>query len=137
MLTVLVAMMMQTLSLGPDGPIYCDFPSHDGASKMIYIELEPRPSLKDQPDLFRVAMKLNGKGPLRASAQPITSTQDRDVLIQGRSKQRYTYSLGLRDDGKAALNISKPGASSAEVIKTTRTGDCHGHRLHMQRWLAQ
>lgn len=135
MLTLLVAMMMQTITTGPDGPIYCDFPSTDGTSKLIYVELEARPSLKDQPGLYRVAMKLNGQGPLRASATPITTTQDRDVLIQGRSKRHYTYSLGLRDDGKAALNISKPGASADEVIKTTRVGDCRGHSVHMQRWL--
>lgn len=137
MTTLLVAMIMQTISLNSDGPIHCDFPSHDGASKMIVIQLEPRPSLKDQPGLYRVAMTLNGQGPLRASAQPILSTEDRDILIQGRSKRHYTYSLGLRDDGKAALNISKPGASSDEVIKSTRIGDCHGHKVHMQRWLPQ
>ena len=137
MLTLLVAMIMQTISLGPDGPIHCDFPSTDGASALISVELEPRPSLKDQPGLYRVAMKLNGQGPLRASAKPIASTQDRDVLIQGRTKRHHTYSLGLRDDGKAALNISRPGASADEVIKTTRIGDCHGHKAHIQRWLSQ
>lgn len=135
MLTLLVAMMMQTASLGTDGPIQCDFPSPDGLSKLIYVELEPQPSLKDQLGVYRVAMKLNGQMPLRASAQPINSTQDRDVLIQGRTPQQLTYSLGLRDDGKAALNIATPGASDAEVTKTTRIGDCHGHAAHMQRWL--
>lgn len=137
MLTLLVAMMMQTISLGPDGPIHCDFPSPDGISSLIYVELEPRPSLKDQPDAFRVAMTLNGQGPLRASAKPIASTQDRDVLIQGRTKRHHTYSLGLREDGKAALNISKPGASAEEVVKTTRIGDCHGHSTHLNRWLPE
>ena len=137
MMTLLVAMIMQTATLGTGGPIHCDFPSPDGASKLIYVELEPRPSLQDQPGDFRVAMKLNGEGTLRASAKPIASTQDRDVLIQGRTVRHLTYSLGLRDDGKAALNISTPGASDAEVIKTTRIGDCHGHTVHMQRWLPE
>lgn len=137
MLTLLVAMIMQTISLGDGGPIHCDFPSTDGAPPLIYVKLEPRPSLKDQPGLFRVAMTLNGQGPLRASAKPIATTQDRDVLIQGRTKRLHTYSLGLRDDGKAALNISKPSASPDEVIKTTRVGNCLGHRPHLERWLAQ
>lgn len=137
MLTLLVAMIMQIETLGQSGPIHCDFPSPDGGASMIYVELEPRPSLKDQPGLYRVAMTLNGQGPLHASAKPIVSTLDRDVLIQGRTKRHHTYSLGLRDDGKAALNISKPGASAEEVVKTTRIGDCHGHSVHLQKWLSQ
>lgn len=137
MLTLLVAMMMQTTTIEPDGPIYCDFPSPDGGTQLIYVELEPRPSLKDQPGHYRVAMTLNGQGPLHASATPITTTKDRDVLIQGRTKRQHTYSLGLREDGKAALNIAKPGASAEEVIKTTRIGDCHGHSIHLQKWLSQ
>ncbi|MEP6319447.1 MAG: hypothetical protein ABJ074_03530, partial [Paracoccaceae bacterium] len=69
MLTLLVAMTMQTVTLGQGGPIHCDFPSPDGGSQLIYVELEPRPSLKDQPGEYRVAMTLNGQGPLPASAK--------------------------------------------------------------------
>ena len=116
-------------------PIQCEFPGLDATEKPITVQLEPRPSLKDQPGLFRVIMDLNGRLSLRASAQPILSTEDRDILIRGITKKKSMYSLGIRDDGKAALNIQLRLAGANEVSKSTRVGQCQGMQAHIDRWL--
>lgn len=115
--------------------IKCAFPGEDLAQKPIHVVLEPRPSLKDQPGLFRVMMEMNGRVSLRAMAQPIASTAERDVLIRGRVGTSSTYTVGLRDDGRAAFNMQTRTSEDAEVNKLTRIGECRGFETYIMKWL--
>lgn len=118
-----------------DAPIECRFPGTDAAEKTIRILLEPKPSLKDQPGLYRVIMEMNERVSLRASARPISSTSERDILLHAVTRKKSVYSLGLRDDGRAALNIRKPDPDGGEADKSTRMGHCSNFKEHMDRWL--
>ena len=130
----IVTVLVEAFSTGSP-KIQCDFPGVDAAEKPIRVLLEPRPSLKDQPGLFRVIMDLNGKMSLKAAAQPILSTEDRDILIRGITKKQSMYTIGLRDDGKAALNMQTRPLGGGEARKSTRLGECHGHEAHLEKWL--
>lgn len=113
--------------------IQCEFPGEKLSETAIRVELKPQPSLKDQPGLFRVMMKLNGKASFKASAQPIASTAERDVMFRGKPGSRSIYTVGLRDDGTAAFNMK---TRDADAVKTqTRLGACHGFETHIERWL--
>lgn len=127
------------LSLAIDGavsaaPITCTFPSVDDKQKPIHIVLEPRPSLKDQPGLYRVIMDFDGHLKVRAAAQPILATTDPDILIRGITAKRNMYSIGLRADGTAAFNIQKENEEKL-VDKRTRIGECRGHETYINKWL--
>ena len=117
------------------GPIHCTFPARDVAAQAIEVTLDPRPSLKDQPDLWRVMMEMNGRLSLRASAQPIHTTAERDILIRGVTQKKSTYIIGLRADGTAALNMATRVAGQADPRKELREGVCRGHETHIDRWL--
>lgn len=136
MLNALVlTVFVETVGMMGSDAIQCDFPGQNPAEKSIRVVLDPRPSLKDQPGLFRVMMDLNGRVSVKASAQPIQSTDDRDVLIRGITKRKSMYTIGLRDDGKAALNMQMRQAGAEDVSKSTRLGECRGHEAHLERWL--
>ena len=115
--------------------IRCEFPSQDMTEAPIRVLLEPRPSLKDQPGLYRVMMRMDNGTALKALAQPITGTEDRDVMIRVRQGENAMFTIGLRDDGAAAFNIQKRVRSDDGVLKQTRTGACRGHEMHINRWL--
>lgn len=127
---LIVSMFMEALA--PEAAaIKCEFPAETVTEKAISITLEPRPSLKDQPGLFRVLMDLNhGAVSVRAAAQPITSTDDRDILVRGVTARRSIYTIGLREDGMAALNMKTKSAD------TTRVGACRNFETHFNRWLS-
>lgn len=130
---ILVA-FVETFGTGPTA-IKCDFPGEAMTQKPIQIVLEPRPSLKDRPGLFRVAMVLNGQTSMKALAQPIAGTDDRDIMIRGISRRKSTVTIGLRDDGAAALNMKTRKSGSDEVSQSTRLGECRDFETHINRWL--
>ena len=115
--------------------IHCDFPGATPEDKPIRVVLDPHPSLKDQPGLYRVMMDLNGLVSLKAAAQPIQTTEDRDILIRGARGKAATFTIGLRDDGRAAFNMQTRGAEDANVKKSTRIGACRGYEAHLNKWL--
>lgn len=127
------------LSLAMDGQdattITCTFPSVEAGQKPIHIALEPKPSLKDQPGLYRVMMDFDGHLTVRAAAQPILATSDPDILIRGVTSKNNTYSLGLRADGMAAFNIQQ-FSETTQVDKRTRIGECRGHEALIDLWLS-
>ena len=131
------ALLLSTMidAFEPDTNIRCSFPGEGAAQRPIEIVLNPRPSLKDQPGLWRVIMEMNGRMSLRGAAQPILTTEERDILIRGVTARKSTYIIGLRDDGSAALrmNTRKPGA--IEARQSSRTGTCFGHESFIDRWL--
>ena len=134
----MITAMLLTLAVngfGGDAPITCVFPSESPEQKVIRIALEPRPSLKDQPGLYRVMMDFDGEVSVRASAQPIWSTDEDDILIRGRLQMVSLYSLGLRADGLAAFNVQSLG-DGKQVDNRTRIGECRGHEAYVDRWLS-
>lgn len=120
---------------GANGPITCDFPSFETGETPIRVVLEPKPSLKDQPGLFRVQMDLNGKVSVTASAQPILATEDRDIMIRGLSEKQAMYTIGFREDGRAALNMEMLRESDSKILTATRIGACRDFEAHLDRWL--
>lgn len=85
--------------------------------------------------MFRVMMMMNDRLSLKAAAQPILSTEDRDILIRGTTRRKSMYTIGIRDDGNAALNMQTRDARTNDVSKSTRVGTCHGHETVIERWL--
>lgn len=133
--TLILLMFVESFGAMQTEAISCDFPGLDVAERSIHVVLAPRPSLKDQPGLYRVMMEMNGQVTLRAAARPIHSTDDRDVLIRSVVGQRSVYSIGLRDDGKAALNMQTRRSGETEIDKSTRIGECYGYERFINRWL--
>ncbi len=133
MITALL-LTMAVNGYGDTTTITCNFPSEDADEAAIHVVLEPRPSLKDQPGLYRVMIDLGPRGSLKAAAQPILATEERDILIRGTTKRKSMYSIGLREDGSAAFNVQQ--LDQADAAKTTRIGACRGHEAHIDRWLS-
>ena len=135
MLNALITLVFVESIAVESGAIRCEFPGKEGNERPIHVVLEPNPSLKDRPGLYRVMMELNGRPSLRALAQPIATTAERDVMIRGQHGETTLYTVGLRDDGTAALNL-KFGRSRDELEnRLTRTGECRGFEAYLNRWL--
>ena len=132
---LILTVFVETFAPMGSTAIHCDFPGRDAAETSIHVTLDPQPSLKDQPGLYRVTMGLNGRMSLKASAQPIHSTEDRDILIRGITARKSMYTIGLRDDGVAALNMQTKRAGDDEVSKATRIGACRNFEAQLDRWL--
>ena len=49
--------------------------------------------------------------------------------------KKNMYSIGLRADGTAALNIQRSNEEKL-VDKRTRIGECRGHETYIDRWLS-
>ena len=135
MLNTLILMAFVETMTSQENAIHCEFPGKEAAQSSIHVVLDPRPSLKDQPGLYRVVMEMNGRMSLEAAAQPILSTDERDVLIRGITKRKSMYTIGLRDDGKAALNMQTRQEGASEILKSTRLGACRGFKSYLERWL--
>jgi hypothetical protein len=132
---MILTLIVDTLGMGSDD-IKCNFPGNESTDKPIQVVLNPRPSLKDQPGLFRVIMEMNGAMSVRAAAQPIDSTTDRDIIIRGRTAGKSIYTIGLRDDGNAALNMKTRRADDPDVHEATRVGTCRNYQEYIDRWLS-
>ncbi len=66
-------------------------------------------------------------------AQPIDRTEDRDVLIRAETSDKTFYTIGLREDGLAALNLLQVG--EADALRETRQGTCRDHKVLLNTWL--
>lgn len=126
---------MSASSYSGETPITCVFPSLGAHQKSLRIVLDPKPSLKDQPGLYRVMIDFGSDVTIRAAAQPLHTTEADDILIRGGTRNKQLYTIGLRADGYAAFNIRNLGGGN-EVDKRTRIGECHGHEAHVARWLS-
>lgn len=133
MLTALIATaLIESATLAPR-PMACAFPAKAPDQDHIEIEMTARPSLKDLPGLFRVRMSIDGRA-LRASAQPIGATKDRDVLIRATRSGTVHYALGVDERGLAALNVVLQGETGDAASQTTRIGRCRGHERYIRNW---
>ncbi len=130
---LLLGAVIETAGIGPK-PLACSFPGAYPGERAIEVTLTPRPSLKDLPGLFRVEMALNGGLRLPAAAQPITTTEGRDVLVRAGQTAGIHYTLGIDLEGHAALNMLVDGAPGEASREATRTGHCRNHESYIERW---
>lgn len=114
--------LITAAALGGGETIACTFTAGTVAEP-VAVTLEPVPSLKDRPGLYRVMLHL-GAHKLRANAQPIATTAEADVMIRAKAGAETYYTIGLRDDGAAAMHVAQAGAGR------TLTGLCQ----HQERW---
>ena len=128
------------LATGPAKPIVCDFRPDQPGAAILSVRMTPVPSLKDRREVWRVKMELSaaattGRMRVRASAKPIEQTEERDVLIRGVSRSQTRFTLGLRDDGVAALSIIQPATDTTAQTEETRVGTCSNVEDHLGQWL--
>lgn len=135
MLNTLIVLALMESAATEGSAIRCEFPGRDMAQTPMYVLLKPKPSLKDQPGLFRVMMHVEGRSPLKAIAQPIPGTDERDVLIRGTLGHSAKYTVGIRDDGSAAFNMQTRKSDDGSVNKQTWIGKCRGIETYINRWL--
>ncbi|MBT8456197.1 MAG: hypothetical protein KJO15_08860 [Alphaproteobacteria bacterium] len=132
--TLIVTTLLETLGLGPR-PMTCSFVTTGPGDAAIEVVLHPRPSLKDTPGRYRVEMVVNDSLKLPASAQPIATTKGRDIMVRGVDRKDVFYTIGVDEQGNAALNVlwTKPVASAPREV--TRVGTCRNHKRYIDQWL--
>ncbi len=111
----------------------CAFPALEEGHDPIEIVMKGRPSLKDLPGLYRVEMEINGTG-IRAEAQPIIGTKERDVLVRANTGTATFYAVGVNERGTAALNVVWPETDEAPERRMTRAGQCWNYERYIQTW---
>lgn len=122
--------LLTAFSVSGDAPISCAMTARDTDQPLsIAVSLDPVPSLKDRPGLYRVMMHV-GDTKLTANAQPMTDTAEDDVMFRAKAEAGTSYTLGLRRDGAAAMYVARQGAS------VTLTGQCQRHERWFPGWLA-
>lgn len=121
--------ILTAFSISGDAPISCTMTARDLDEPLtIAVTLDPVPSLKDKPGLYRVMMGI-GETKLTANAQPMTDTAEEDILFQAKAGSETLYTLGLRRDGAAAMYVAQKGAN------VTLTGRCQRHERWFPGWL--
>jgi hypothetical protein len=128
----LVTAFIETLS--PE-PLACTFPAPEPDRPPISLSVEARPSLMDRIDRFRVRVLLPKSGEIVGHARPIDRTADRDVLIRTRTAGKAFLTIGLRDDGSAALDFLRVTSSDGFERVETREGACRDYHDVLDRWL--
>lgn len=108
--------------------ISCTFAGETPAEPVLAVTMEPVPSLKDRPGLYRVILSL-GDGSVRGNAQPIASQESDAVMIRAKNGASSYYTIGLRRDGMAAMHVSEGDA------RVTLTGRCQHHEPWVAGWL--
>jgi hypothetical protein len=132
----LVTAFIEAMSPGPR-MLACTFPAPSPDERPISLAVEARPSLMDRVDQFRVSVHLADEGEFGGLAQPIDRTDARDVLIRARASDETFYTIGLRDDGLAALNLLKvrTEAEQSRMVET-RKGACRDFKRVLDTWLS-
>ncbi|MEL7461690.1 MAG: hypothetical protein AAFX59_00495 [Pseudomonadota bacterium] len=121
---------LTAFSLAGSAPITCTMTARDTDQPLtISVSLDPVPSLKDRPGLYRVMMDVGGTT-LSANAQPMHDTAEDDVMFRAKAGTHTFYTLGLRHDGAAAMYVARQGAN------VTLTGHCQHHERWFPGWLA-
>ena len=87
--------------------IRCEFPSPDMTEAPIRVLLEPRPSLKDQPGLYRVMMRMDNGTALKALADD-GALQETHRLLAGPAGPGGARALHL---GAGLVSPTRPPAS--------------------------
>lgn len=131
----LVTAFIETFAPGPR-MLACTFPAPTDAAQPISLAVEARPSLMDRVDRFRVSVQIDkdAENAVAGLAQPIERTADRDILIRAQASDETYYTIGLRDDGLAALNLLRTIGNEAEHLET-REGACRDYKRVLDAWL--
>jgi hypothetical protein len=132
---MILTTLIETLGLGPR-PLACSFPGPSSREIPIEVVVRPKPSLKDIPGLYRAEMIVNEILRLPAAAQPIITTETRDVMIRAAEGEHTFYTVGFDDRGRAALNIMITSDPDTVPHEATRTGRCRDFERYIQRWSA-
>lgn len=121
--------LLSALSLSGDAPISCQMTAQDTQTPLVLpITVKPVPSLKDQPDSFRIVMHV-GKTELLGHASSMPDTAEDDMMFRANATDTTSYILGLRNDGAAAMYVAQNGVS------VTLTGWCDGQEPWFRGWL--
>lgn len=131
----LATAFFESFSPGPR-MLACTFPAPTPEEAAISIEVEARPSLKDSIDQFYVLVHLENERRVGGLAQPIDRTNDRDVLIRAQTSEEMFYTIGLRDDGLAALNLLRINTERSTERVETRSGACRDYQQVLDTWLS-
>ncbi len=133
---LIISMALESFSFGP-GMLACAFPATDPAALPISVRVEALPSLRDSDGRFRIRLHLDDVAQYRGLAGPIVRTEARDVLIRAEARNKTFYTIGVRDDGKAALNLLRVESRDAQPVQQeTREGRCSGVERYIETWLA-
>lgn len=131
----LATTLIETLDPGPR-MLACTFPAPSPSDATISLEVEARPSLMDRDDQFYVLVHLGDERRVGGLAQPIDRTDDRDVLIRAQASEELFYTIGLRDDGLAALNLLRIRPTPDSERVETRSGACRDYQRVLDTWLS-
>lgn len=131
----LATALIETLAPGPR-MLACTFPAPSPADAAISLEVEARPSLMDRDGQFYVLVHLGDERRVGGLAQPIDRTTDRDVLIRAQASEELFYTIGLRDDGLAALNLLRIRPTPDAERVETRSGECRDYQKVLDTWLS-
>ena len=132
---LIISMALDSFSPGPK-MLACTFPAPDRASEAIRLRVEALPSLTDSSSKFRVRLHLDEVSQYRGLAGPIDRTDARDVLIRAEALDQTFYTIGVRDDGKAALNLLRVVKRDAQPVRQeTRAGSCSDFGPYIDTWL--
>ena len=134
-LIALLASALLDLAAPGSKLLACHFPAPDPGKAAISVKVEATPSLQDRADLFHIRMHLGRVGEYGGLVQPIDRTDDRDVLIHAKTAGDIFYSIGLRDDGQAALNRLTFRDKKASKARETRSGTCSNFENYLDDWL--
>ncbi|MEM9031423.1 MAG: hypothetical protein AAGB18_02160 [Pseudomonadota bacterium] len=130
---LLLGAMVETHEMGIR-PMACTFPGRTYNEETIEVVLTPKPSLKDLPGLYRVEMAVNGTFKMSASAQPITATDTRDVIVRASGDGTAIYTIGFDAGGNAAFNVMMAGEGNSDPLEATRAGYCQNYERALERW---
>ena len=131
---LLVSAILEIAAPDP-AQLACSFPGRGPAETTISLRVEALPlQVTDRP-LFRVRMHLPRLGAFKGLAQPIDMTEERDVMIRAEASDQTFYTIGLRDDGRAALNLLRVADGPEPIRHETRPGTCRDHRRLIDTWL--
>ncbi len=134
MITALIATaLIETFTPGPK-PMACIFPASAQHERPIELRLTARPSLKDSPGLYRVEFDLGGSLRLFGAAQPMTATAGRDIIVRAVQDQTRFYTVGIDDQGAAALNVQDTASTAESARAQTRTGSCRNYQRYIDTW---
>jgi len=119
--------LLTGFALGGEPEIACTFKGDTMDEPVVSVTLEPVPSLKDRPGLHRVMMKVDD-AKVRANAQPIDATVETDVMIRARTRSDTLLTIGLREDGVAAIHVV------GGETELTLHGRCEQHEEWFPLW---
>ncbi|MEL6168494.1 MAG: hypothetical protein AAFR35_07365 [Pseudomonadota bacterium] len=133
LLALLATGAIDSVALPVSGPLECRFQPESGAAP-ISLRVAPVP-MQHATGLHGVEMTVDDKMTLQGVAGAITTTPQRDVMIRGMAERRVIYTLGVAENGDAALNVLWATTKESPLAQVTHIGRCHDAGDLIGRWL--